>query len=251
MSTAEDIIKQALREGNLIPVGTSPTTAQLTEGLQRFNVFVKALFGNLIGEPLMEWPVLPPQQTAPVNARWPLFPGVPEQQARLADAWPYPPGNVRLMASNTTEQTVYLPYPPNDGARVEYVVVGATANLILSGNGRLIEGQPTQTLEYDAASQSMFFYRSDLGRWTMIGTYALSTASPLPDEFDDFLVCGLCIRLSSTYGNDPRQGTVLTYKDQLRWLQARYRQPTPALGGSEATPPSWQAFPQGSNGSLM
>lgn len=248
MTTAQTIIQQALREGNLIPVGVTPTAVQLSEGLDRLNNLIDGLFGNEVGEPLFEWPVPPPQQTSPVNARWPLTPGVPFEQRRMGDAWPYPPCNVRLMASNSGPETVYLQHMPNDGARVGYTAVGASDMLTLDGNGRRIDGAPTYVVDpTDQGGIRLWFYRGDLGQWIEIKTLALTDESPLPKEFDDFLITGLCIRLSSRYGNDPRDGTVKTYTDQLRKLQARYRQPTAALGGSDQAPNSWQAFVQGSS----
>lgn len=247
MTTASTIITQALREGNLIPVGTTPTDAQLAEGLDRLNNLIDALFGNEVGEPLFEWPVPPPQQTSPVNARWPIYPGVSPQNQRMTDAWPYPPGNVRLMASNSEEATVYLQHQPNDGARVGYTAVGASAVLNIDGNGRRVEGAATVQVDpTDNGGQNLWFYRGDLGDWIRIVPLALNDTPPLPKEFDDFLITGLSIRLSARFGNDPRQGTVMTYKSQLSKLQARYRQPTAALGGSDAVPPAMQAFPQGS-----
>lgn len=246
MTTATEIIQQAHREGNLLPVGTVPTAAQYAEALGRLNNLITALFGNEVGEPLMEWPVLPPQGNAPVNARWPVYPGIAPQESRLGTAWPYPPGNVRLMASNTTPQTVYLQHWPNDGARVSYRAVGATDVLTIEGNGRRIEGATSIIVDpTDDNGERLWFYRGDLGNWIRIQALGLSDEVPLPQEFDDFLITGLYMRLSSRFGSDPRPGSTMTYKDQLSKLKARYRQPTAALGGSEQAPPSWQAFPTG------
>lgn len=253
MTTASIIVTQALREGNLIPVGTSPTTEQASEGLDRLNIFVSALFGNEIGEPLFEWPVPPPQRTSPENARWPLYPGLSYDEARLPGVYTNPPCNVRLMASNTTPTTIYLQHMPNDGARVAYVSVGAADALTLDGNGRMIDGSATIDIEpTDDGGRQLWFYRGDLGSWQKIITLASDTESPLPMEFDDYLITGLCIRMSSRYGSDPRSGTVATYKSQLAKLQARYRQPTAALnGGMDAVPNTWQAYPQGGIGARL
>lgn len=245
MTTANELIQQAHREGNLIPVGTQPTTAQINEALGRLNNIITSLFGNEIGEPLFEWPVLPPQQTSPINARWPLAPGLSIDQTRLESAWPYPPCNVRLMASNTVEKTIWLQYMPNDGARVAYRAVSATADLVVQGNGRRVEGASSVIVEpTDNAGERLWFYRADLGDWIRIQALGLTDQSPLPDEFDDFLICALSIRLSSRFGNEPRQGTLLTFKDQLAKLKARYRQPTAVLGGSWQAPNTIQAYPQ-------
>lgn len=246
MTTATDFIKEALREGNLIPVGTTPTAAQLAEGLTRFNNVLSGLFGNEVGEPLFEWPVPPPQQTSPVDARWPLYPGLSAEQMRSSDVYPYPPGNVRLMASNTTVMTVYLQHLPNDGARLGYTAVGASAFLTLDGNGRRIDGAAQASIDpTDQGGAQLWFYRGDLGQWISIRPLTLTGGSPFPAEFDDFLITALAIRMSPLYGNDPRSGTVKTYTDMLRKLKARYRQPTSALGNAADIPPTWQAYGQG------
>lgn len=251
MTTAQALIEAAFREGNLIAADAPISTTLMTEALGRLNNFLFSLMGNELGEALQEWPVPPPQFTAPVMARYPLINPLPLATESL-EVWPYPPNNARLMVSATQATTVYLQAQPNDGARVAYIALGSPANLTLNGNGRLIEGQTSIELESALVSgERTWLYRGDLGNWIRLGELTLTTESPLPAIFDDLLITGLCIRLSSRFGNDPRQGTVMTYKDQLAKLQARYRQPTAALGGSSQVPPTYQAYATFPGGALL
>lgn len=253
MTTAAELIQAAFREGNLLAAGVAATTAQTDEALGRLNNFLFALMGNELGEPLQDWPVYAPQRTAPVAANFPLYGS--NVDGRLADAsvWPYPPGNVRLMVSAPQAATVWLQYAPNDGARVAYVALGnAVADLTIEGNGRMIEGATSITVEAAlVAGERVWFYRADRGSWILLEPLALASDSPLPTEFDDLLITGLSIRLASRFGNEPRSGTVMTYQEQMKKLKARYRQPTPTLGGSQQIPPGYQAFPQSAPGNLL
>lgn len=242
---ASEIVQAALREGNLIPIGTDPTSAQMTEGMALLNEMLFSFFGNEIGEPLMEWMIPPPQQTSPVVARWPLKLYYPTPPNVAVEVWQNPPCNVRLMASNTEATTIYLQHLPNDGARVQYVNVGATADLVVNGNGRMVEGETEVTVAYESATQWLWFYRADLGNWILVEELDEDSDSPLPIEFNGLLRCGLAIMLASRYGLDPRQGTLMTYQNQLKKAWARYRQPTPVLGGSMQVPPTWQSYPNG------
>ena len=227
MTLSSDIIAQAFREGNLVAVGAQPTTEEQTEGLDRLNNFVSALFGFNLGVYLQDWSV-PPSTTAPIYARYPLLPA---DEALPPEVWPYPPSNVRLLSRLSTATTVYLQARPEDGARIAFRDIGATATLTLDANGRLIEGALTKDL-VAGASGAEWFYRADLGDWRLLGTLALTDSSPLPPEFDDLLITGLSIRLSARYGNEPSSGTALVFKDMLDKLRTRYaqalREPAPA-----------------------
>lgn len=220
---ASDIVTQGYREGNIIPVGTSPSAGELAEGLSALNSLVDALFGFELGEQLYEWPVPPPQRTASVAARYPLAPGACDLPATV---WPYPPCNTRLMASNTTATTVYFPEKPNDGARMGLVNIGMSATLTLDANGRKIETALTKAMTFGATTTHKWLYRSDTGNWVALVALIAADASPLPSEFDNLLICGLNIRLSPRHGKTASSETVATYNSQLQKLKARYRQPT-------------------------
>lgn len=242
---ASAIIVAALREGNLIPVDAAPTASEQAELLDLLNNYIASLIGFELGELLFEWPVPPPQRTAPVSANYPLGQGSIDLPS---DVWPYPPANVRLAASNDTPTTVYLQQWPDDGARVAVVNVGATAALTLDGNGRLIDGATTYTADPPVVAE--WFYRSDLGQWTLVSDLTLTDESPFPRAFNDLLITGLSIRAAARYGNDPRATTLSTNQSMLAKFKARYRQHPPVLGGGADTPRSRQSFNFGEYGNL-
>lgn len=247
MTTVQQLITDAYREDNLKAVGVPPTSAEFDEALPRLNNIVKALFGFELGEQLQDWPVPPPQRTAPVSAHYPL---APYKCDLPSGVWPYPPSNVRLMSSITVATTVYLQQRPSDGARFSFVDVGSTNTLTVDANGRLIDGALTLTL-VASDSPATWFYRADLGEWRIITDLALGDESPFPVEFDDLLISRLAMRLSGRYGNEPRSDTMQTYERMLSKLKARYRQPTAAVGGGDNTPSTEQSYGAGGPASWM
>lgn len=241
---ASEIVQAAFRENNLIAIGATPTTNELAEGLSRLNSFLDALFGHELGELVCDWPVPPPQRTAPVTANYPLAPGGSSWADLPTDVWPYPPANVRLMVSNTVLTTVYFQNMPGDGARMELIDLGMSAVLTLDGNGRLIEDSPTRTVAVGEADLDplVWLYRADLGNWIAIADLELFDDSPLPAAFDDLLITGTNLRLCPTQGKQPQPATVTTYADQLKKLKARYRQQMPMLTSRGEATPSRQTF---------
>jgi hypothetical protein len=225
MATATEIITQALRESNVLPIGQEPNTAQRDEALPRLNNYIQGLFGTVLGEFIADWSV-PPRQTAPKDSRYPLAPAPTKLPA---DVWPYPPQNVRLVASNTTETRIYLPRKPSDGARLGYVNIGQTADLIIDANGRYIQGGPTVTVPATATYQD-WFYRADRGEWVLRANLALTDEQPFPEEFDDLLVTGLAIRLGPRFGKRPPPETAQTNALMRRRMKQRYKQHMPKPG---------------------
>lgn len=236
MTTANDIIAQAFREANITPIGRDPTSAELNEALPRLNNFISWLFGSKLGEFAMDWPV-PPSRTAPVAARFPLR---PQNTALPSDVWPYPPNNVRLLLSLDTDQTVYLPYRPNPGARLAIADVGGTATLTIDANGRRIEGATTLPVRAADAPRE-WFYREDLGSWTRVSALALTDESPLPAEFDDLLITALAKRLAPRFGQEVLRSTQEIYIETLRKLDQRYAQYMPIDGNFDPVLMSKQA----------
>ncbi len=224
-----EIISEAFREGNLKPVGIAATSGEATEALSRFNRLVRTLYGWALGENLSDWAV-PPRRTAPVAAFYPLAPGASD----LPDSvWPYPPCNVRLINSVTSATTIYLPQYPNDGARIGYADVGATAVLTIDANGRLIEGATTITAPSEA---SEWMYRGDLGNWQLVEALVSTDDSPFPAEFDDLMVCALSIALAPGFQKEVSEVTTLTYRTGKAKMKARYHQPTAQVGSGDLSP---------------
>lgn len=268
MTTASSIISDAYREGNLIAVGTSPSTNQQTEALTRLNALVNGIFGYELGENLSDWIYPAPQRTAPVAANFPQLPGAwdgftdPLSVGILSNTqWtPYPPKNSRIVWGQKTG-AVYFPEAPNAGSRMGLVQgsgagdSGAIGQIItLDGNGRFIQ-DPADSLfkssiTITSAAVATFtpqewFYRDDLGQWVLRKDMALADQLPFPKDYDDFFVCGVMIRFAPSYGKVVAQETVAAGTAALKRLKARYRQEAPTVYGSQNFPNGFQSFAAG------
>lgn len=223
MTLTSEIVKEAYRENNIIPVGREPTDAEVAEALPRLNNIVRSLFGRTVGIYLKDWPV-PPSTTAPVNARYPMWPAT---EKLPDDVYPYPPGNARLLCRQTQAKTVYLQQNPQDGAVVEIVPNGAdfeAAPLTIDANGRLIAGALTLVQDAALTEQRRFMYRADLSSWTEIAELTADDPLPFPSEFDDYFICALNIRLSPRYSAAPAALTAAVMKAKEKDMKTRYWQ---------------------------
>lgn len=241
---ASDIITAAFREGNLIPVATAPTTAQQTEALARLNAFVRAMMGQELGSRLTDWQVPSGQRATPdfhttIHAPFPASvegvsqPGV--GMPRDTDQWPYPPANSRLLVRITAATTIYFPEHPSAGARMRAINVGTTGDLTISGNGRLVEGATTVLLLTPFTTRD-WFYRDDSATWVDFSDMALADEGALAPEFDEFLIAALTVRLSPTYGLEPRKGTVEAFTRGFKKLKAYYQQAAASVGTATDVP---------------
>ncbi|NJL70945.1 MAG: hypothetical protein HC888_04670 [Candidatus Competibacteraceae bacterium] len=220
MTTAQAIVDQAFREGQLVPVGASPTTDERTEGLGRLNAFIKSLIGFDLGELTVEWQV-PPRSTSPVSARYPLE---PVDEKLPDDVWPYPPPNVTLSTKISSATTIYLDQSPCDGARVRLADAGSSANLTINANGRTIEAAATITVTPASDAPREWIYRKDKSDWVRLSTLSLDDTVPFPEMFDDLLITGLAIRLAPRNGQATSKDTYITYNAMLRKFKAHYKQ---------------------------
>lgn len=254
MATCSEIIQAALREGNLLAVSATATTAEQTEALARLNSYIPTLLGDLIGENYDDWLVPAPQRTASLAANYPQLPYpidtlgdaiLPSSSDLTDNIWPYPPQNSRLVVAITDPTTIYFPEAPNDGARMQFVSTPAMNDtLTINGNGKAVESASTKDVT-TADTGREWFYRADLGDWKVIATLALSDTPVLPSEFDDLLITGLSIRLSPRYGQEPRQGTINTYKDMLKMAKNRFKQARNTIYKSQEVPRGLQSYVTG------
>lgn len=258
MTTANDLIQAAYREGNLIPAGTQPTTAELSEALPRLNSFMRSVYGFELGENLFDWLVPVPQRTAPVAARWPQGPlASPLNCGPSNFVYPYPPANVRILFGGVTN-TCYFPEQPEDGARMA-VVQGSGAGdsgapsaiLTLDGNSRTIQDPADMTFKDQVEltapiTLNQWLYRADLAQWILVQDMELADACPFPEEFDDFWICALTMRLAPRYGKITATDTQQTALVTLARLKARYRQTALVTYGSENFPRTDQSYLGGS-----
>lgn len=263
MTTAATIIQAAFREGNLIPVGQQPTTAQQSEALDKLNRLVLGILGYKMGENLQDWMVPQPQRTAPSNAN---FPQLPLAAYSSSSIYPYPPNNRRIVYGGTA-QTVYMPQKPNPGSQMAVVQASGAGDsgqtgdvLTLDGNGRFIQTPPsgafgtTVTFNFNTGTPFTpvrWFYRDDLAQWVQVATLTNGTGAvytdnlPYPGEFDDFFTCALSKRLAPSYGKIIAKETVETALQTESAFYARYRQPTDTVYGSDQIPRSYQSYISG------
>lgn len=247
MTTAATIIQAAFREGNLIPVGQSPTTAESAEALDKLNRLVLGILGYKMGENLADWLVPQPQRTASVSANFPQFPSPCDMNLSL---YLYPPNNQRIVYGGKT-QTVYFPQAPNPGAQMAVVQASGAGDggqvgdvLTLDGNSRTIETLTTKTFTFasPAFAPRRWFYRDDLADWVAVLTMASGDTLPYPGEFDDFFICALAKRLAPNFGKIIAKETIQAALDAEHAFLARYRQPTVTVYGSENFPRSYQSY---------
>lgn len=223
---ASELVKQAYREGNIVPLDpvtglAVTTTGQEIEGLVLLNRYLKSLFGLELGEFPTDWPV-PPSTTSPVASRAPL---APKRRDLPSNVWPYPPPNARLVLNLTSNQEIFLQQDPDDGAHITIATTGSGGHaLTLNGNGRLIEGSATLTAPQADLDGRQLLYRADLATWVRLTDLTADDESPLPELYDDILAIGTFIRIAPRYGRAISAETAATYKRLMKRLRAQYRQ---------------------------
>lgn len=264
MTLASDIVTYAFREANIIPIGSAPTTAEMTEGLRRFNRIVQGVMGTELGEPLVDWPVPQPQRTAPVAANapqlpWPMSLGTelygPTSVPGLGGAFSlYPPKNSRLIFGGVAN-TAYFPEQPDDGSRM-MVVQGSGAGdsgvagavLTLNGNGRTIQKAATQTFTFAAlptpTAAKTWLYSASAGDWMAVGDLVAGDTVPFPEEIDDFWICRLAARIAPSYGKTLSDDTKTTDARMTLKVKTMFRQSGTTIYNIDV-PNSWQTYNSG------
>jgi hypothetical protein len=215
MALVYEIIKDAFREANLIPITQSPTLDEQVEALRLLNRFVRSIFGNEAGDKLQPFSV--GVNNVNTTAALPTY---------NFSAPNYVPLNARLMVNNTVAQTAQLHPDPEDGSRVAVVDSTGnfnTVNFTLSGNGRKIDNLNTAVLS-TAGIRKEWFYRADLGSWMAITDLGLNDQFPFPLEFEDLFVIGLATRLNPRNGVSIDDQAMMNYQRQKNLFRARYSQ---------------------------
>lgn len=252
--TASRIIERAYREAAIKAVGAGLSQVEYQEGLERLNGFISSLFGGEIGQNLTDWQVPGALRTAdaptnnlalpyPQNLSVVGQPFSPQETPNNAYVF-YPPANVRIVWGGDQASSLYLPEYPTDGARIELVNAGSSAALSVLGNGRRVSGGASFAFAHTAAPLTLF-YRADLANWLPITQLALTSASPLPAEFDELLVAGTAIRLTALDEISPQSGTMFIYDRLLKRLKQRYFQPGTAAPNSDSIRPTEQPYERG------
>lgn len=217
MTLVSEIISDAFRASNLIPVAGTPSTDEATEALRYLNRLVKSVFGHEVGDPLVAFPLGQNNIARPAGfPSWDVDPG-PD--------W-FVPKDTRLILNLEAPLTVYLHPMPSGGTRFAVNDTAgniATNTVTVYGNGRTIEGANSVTLSTNGLDKEWFF-REDLGNWVATSPLISTDTFPFPEEFDDFFVMMLALRINPSFGMqmDAQAQQFLTRgRAQLR---ARYKQ---------------------------
>lgn len=220
MTTTTQIITDAFRQSNLIAIGVSPTALQQEEALRYLNRLVKSVFGNEAGDPLTSLPIGRNGIQRPSGYPW--WDTVPDNN------W-FVPSNTRVMLNLTGEISLWLTPVPNDGDRFGALDSSknvGTYNVTIHGNGSNIEGSQSVLLNTNGVDQTWFF-RADLANWMKYAPLVLMDEFPFPEEFDDYFVSMLAMRLNPAYGTKMDEQSAVTLRRSKSQLQARYAQVTP------------------------
>lgn len=217
MTVVSSIIKDALRETNIIPIGKTPTDAEYAEGLSRLQTLIDSVKGNEAGENLTPYAIGRNEINSPSAYPW------------YNDSLPsdvYLPLNVRLMLNLNSVGQANLHPRPYDGSRI--AVVDVSQNLgsygfTLVGNGRSIEGDDAVTLE-DGGMSREWMYRADTGNWVRVTDITLTSDMPYPREFDDMFIILLATRLNPRYGQSLDPASQMMLSRARSQFRARYRQ---------------------------
>lgn len=217
MTTVASIIQDALRETNLIPLGTTPTTEQSDEAFRRLSTIVASVLGNEGGENMVPMPLGQNEINSPRGYPW---------WSNELPGNMFVPTNTRIMCNLTAPGNVNLHPRPHDGARMGIVDVSenfATTGLTVFGNGRSIEGNAQMTYTTDGEIRE-WFYREDLANWVTVVPLDPLGDMPFPPEFDDMFIIMLAMRLNPRYGQVLHPASEAALKSAMTKFSARYKQ---------------------------
>lgn len=217
MTTVSTIIDDAFRASNLTATGAAPTSGEITEALRYLNRIVASTIGNEAGEDFVPVAIGSANISRPTGFPW--YETVPDNTD-----W-FVPENTRLFLNIEEALTLYLHPEPDDGARVAVVDMGenlATYNLTLNGNGRHIEGSDTLVLDGSTGNVFEWFYRADTGNWVLYSELSLINEFPFPEEFDDYFIMSLAMRINPQYGKTLDEQALMFWRRAKSQLRARY-----------------------------
>ena len=218
MTTVAQIITEAFRESNNIPVGQLPTAAEQAEGLNLFNRFLASVYGNEAGDPLT--PLSIGNNNMESSVFYNLY-NIPITN------W-YPPRNARLIFNLSSAQDLNFNPFPNDGERIAIHDASgnfATNPVTLHGNGRLIDGATTVTLNTNSTIKE-YFYRADTNTWMNTHNLGLVDPFPFPTEFEDYFIIGLAMRINPRNKQTMDPQSIEAYRRLRSAFRSRYKQIT-------------------------
>lgn len=206
MTLVSQIITDAYRETNLIPLGTTPNTSQMAAGLNSLNRIISSTLGFEVNDELRDLNI-----------------GGDVDQTIYTEEWV--PDNIRLLLNLTAAASFDLDPMPFDGQRFSIVDVGgnlSTFNVTINGNGRRIEDAASVVENTDDLVKT-WMYRADTGNWIVIETSEEADEMPFPEEFDDYFILMLAMRINPNYGQSLAPESVNRLNSMRSKIRARYR----------------------------
>ena len=217
MTQVTEIIRDSFRQSNLLPLGVAPTIDQQSEALVYLNRIVKSVFGREAGEDLSDFPVGSENIERPQG--YPYYDTLPDNNWFMS-------GNLRLVCNLDQPLNLFLTPEPEDGARFAVVDVLGNFNLnnvTIKANGRNIETASELVLNTNETNDA-WFYRADTANWMRYTSLEPDNDFPFPEEFDDFFITMLAIRLNPAYGRALDEQSNFIFKRSRSQFRARYTQ---------------------------
>lgn len=245
MTLNSNIIADAYRESNFTAQGGVLTADEQAEGLTLLQGLVDSFFGTVVGTRPKAWFLPRLNNTSPVAAQYPATTTDTDRGHRQDN---YPPANSRVILRTTSPQTIYFQMIPQDGAMMQIVDAGFTADVTLDANGVFFNASGTDTtvtLTTSVAGGSRvptksYVFRGDIASWVPLTDLTYDGELPFPAEFRDFFVTYLAMRLAPRYGNEPAQVTMLRAKEMLVFCRNWYHQSIESVG--TGSPSSEQTY---------
>lgn len=238
MTQVSAIITDAFRETNLIALNTSPAPAEMVEGLARLQAVVLSTLGNDVSYNMEDWTL--------VSATSISNPSNVALTAAQAAAYFVKPQS-RLIANLGAATAINLDPMPQDGQRfsaLDALNNFATRNLTINGNGRRIDGGTSKVLNTNGARFEAF-YRSDLAEWVEITDLQTTDDLPFPEDYDDYFITKLAMRLDPRYGRPLPPEVAARYAEQQQQIIDRYTQSRIRGSGSQKIADRAGGPPQG------
>lgn len=235
MTLTSTIITAAYRESNFVGQNAVLTEDEQNEALALLQGLVLSFHGLVTGTKLQPWHVPTPMKTASTAANYPVTGNLRMPGTRDIS---YPPSNSRVFLRNTAAQAINFQYEPEDGALMEVVDAGFTADVTLIANGMFfgpsgVTEEVTLTPSFGGGSRvprRTYLYRAELAAWMQLEDLDYDAEFQFPVEFDDWFVCALAMRLAPRFGNEPKQITMLRFKEMTVFCRGWYRQSGLAIG---------------------
>lgn len=221
MTAVAQIITDAYQYNNLVAINAIPTADEQAKGLRYLNRIFRNIFGAELGEGLQTFTL----------GTGPLYPNE-TYSIRPSDITLVSPyvlvSNSRLVVNATMPLTIYFPANPQDGARISIQDAAGVFNtypLTVQGNGRKI-GTVSSAVLNTAGTNLEWFYRADIVSWVLISDLLLTDLFPFPQEFEEYFIAMLSMRLGSSEDVDLSPSLQYLLKDGAKKLRLRYRQRT-------------------------